>query len=120
VLTEEVADPLRQVEPRLVPGPDQAVAPLALDDVVEAGHGGLGEAAEGVAVEVDEVFVGDDEPVAEGGQGVGGVSVLGFGAGVVCTGCSVRGCSALGGRARSRTRVGSSSRYGGPDAGRPA
>jgi hypothetical protein len=120
VLAEEVADSLRKVEPRLVPGADQAVAPLVLDDVLKPGQGGFGEPAEGVAVEVDEVVVGDDEAGAERGERVGGVAAAGVRAGEVdCLGCGRWGL--LGGPVISLGRGGaSSSERDGSLSGRPS
>ena len=51
---EVVADPLRQVEPALVPAADQPTAPLGLDELRQPRAGDLQRAAQRVAVEVDE------------------------------------------------------------------
>ena len=78
---ELVADALGLVDPvGVVPGADEAPAPLVFDGLGEAGWGGAREGAEGVAVQVED-FGREDELVAEGGEGVLGVELLQVGAG---------------------------------------
>ena len=73
---ELVADLERQVEPHLVPAPDQAGPPLALDELGQRVPGLRQRAAQRVAVEVDERAVGPDELLSVRRQRVGPVELL--------------------------------------------
>ena len=76
-----VADALRRVPPAFVPAADEVVAPLFFDNLFCSLLRDFGHHAQRVAVEVDEVGVGDDEALAVGGEGVEGVEFLGEGEG---------------------------------------
>ena len=73
-----VADGQRQVQPVvLAPRRDQVAGPLLLDHPAERLDRPLRRSAERVAVEVDQVGVGDDELVAPASEWIGGVERLG-------------------------------------------
>ena len=60
---DAVADPLWRAPPvRLVPRPDEPLAPLPLDDVGQGGGHGAGQRAQRVAVEVDDVVREGEQP----------------------------------------------------------
>jgi hypothetical protein len=63
----------RAVHPCLVPGADEALAPLVVNQVREAFSGGLQRAAQRVAVKVGEDPLGQEELVAVGRQRIAGV-----------------------------------------------
>ncbi|MFN8387914.1 MAG: hypothetical protein U0X92_16055 [Anaerolineales bacterium] len=60
-----VADAVRGFPPAFVPAADEVVAPFFVHNLFGAFRRGLGHSSQRVAVEVDEVGVGDDELVAE-------------------------------------------------------
>jgi hypothetical protein len=60
----------RELEPTVVPGPDQPARPLLGDDALDLVHGPAGRSAQRVAVQVHEGRVRDDELVAPGGERV--------------------------------------------------
>ncbi len=76
-----VADALWRVPPALVPAADEVVSPFIFNNLFCSFLCSFGHTTEGVAVEVDEVGVGDDESLAVGGEGILGVEVVGEGEG---------------------------------------
>src|SRR4029077_17990952 len=74
-----VAQAQWEVEPRLVPAPDQPAAPLLVDEAALPPAGPLQRTPERVPVEVDQGRVGAHEAVAEGGQRVGVVERVAHG-----------------------------------------
>ena len=87
---DQVADPARLGDP-VVPAADQLAAPLLGDDAAQAVGGCPREAAQRVAVEVDDLRVVDDEPLSEGRQRVGRVQLGGAREGGGFVG-ELRGC----------------------------
>jgi hypothetical protein len=65
-----------QVEPALIPGTDQALAPLAGDDLLHVRQQALWQPAEGIAVQVDFPGICDDEFISEVSQLIPGVQIL--------------------------------------------
>ena len=72
------ADPLAGREPPLTPSADEPPTPLALDRVAEPRGGPPGQPPEGIAVEVDEARVADDELAPEARERVGRVQTAGL------------------------------------------
>lgn len=72
-LPDPVAERQRQVEPPLVPAPDQPGPPLLLDEGAHPLRRRAQWATERVPVEVDDRAVRADEAVPQPGQGVAGV-----------------------------------------------
>src|SRR3546814_20362261 len=66
-----VADAARRLDPALVPAPDQPLAPLPADEIVERGRGRAREPPQRIAVEIDTA-TGPHEAVAEPPQRIGG------------------------------------------------
>ena len=74
-----VADLRREVDP-LGPATHPISAPLVADQAGDPLQGRLGQPAEGVAVEVDGLGVGDLEGGSQAAQRIGGVEAFGFAA----------------------------------------
>jgi hypothetical protein len=68
------ADALRRLEPALAPAANEALAPLLLHRFAHAGCGKLGQASERVAIEVDDVWIGDHKCITKSRQRI--VAVL--------------------------------------------